>query len=262
LLINDYPKSFPIKRITDQGKGMKSFEIDAQIGICPGQFVMVWIPGYDEKPYALTGCGKTVKITVRKRGPFTEKLFTLKKGDLLGLRGPYGHGFSMDRVKKACVVAGGIGSAALILLAEGLAAMGTKIDFVHGCRCKDDVLFADRIKKIGSHHIATEDGSRGTKGYCTVILEELLAKNKYDMLYCCGPEMMMKAILKQCNKFDVPAQFAVERYMKCGIGICGHCSLDDSLCCVDGPVFNREKLNKSKEFGVVWHEKTGKKSKI
>jgi len=262
LLINDYPKSFPIKRIFDQGKDVKSFELNAQIGICPGQFVMVWIPGYDEKPYALTDCGKTVEITVKKRGKFTEKLFALKKGDVLGIRGPYGHGFSADGVKKACIVAGGIGSAALILLAEELSVRGAKIDFVYGCRCKEDVLFEDRINKTGTHHIATEDGSCGVKGYCTAILDDLLSKNKYDMLYCCGPEVMMKAVLNTCNKFDVPAQFAVERYMKCGIGICGHCSLDDSLCCVDGPVFSREKLSKSKEFGAVWHEKTGKKSKI
>jgi len=262
LLINDYPKSFPIKRVFDQGKDVKSFEINAQIEICPGQFVMVWIPGYDEKPFALTGSGKTVEVTAKKRGPFTKRLFKLKEGDLLGLRGPYGHGFSTNKVKKACIAAGGIGSAALILLAEELAAKGAEIDFVHGCKCKDSVLFSDRIKKIGSHYIATEDGSSGTKAYCTAILEDLLAKNKYDSLYCCGPEKMMKTVLKQCNEFDVPAEFAVERYMKCGIGVCGQCSLDDSLCCVDGPVFSREKLNNSREFGTAKYEKTGKKSKI
>ena len=262
MLINDYPRSFPIKKIVDEGKDTKTFTIDAQIHIGPGQFVMAWIPGYDEKPFALTKAGKNLAMTIRQYGPYTEKLFKLKPGDLLGLRGPYGHGFGTRDVTKAIVVSGGVGIAALMLLIEELAAQGAKVDVVHGCRDKDGVMFRKRIEKIADFHVATEDGSCGTNGYCTGIVENLLKKNKYDMLYCCGPEMMMKFVLGIANKFDVPAQFAVERYMKCGIGVCGHCALDDNLCCVDGPVFSREKLNKSREFGKIWHEKTGKKAKV
>ncbi len=262
MLINDYPRSFPIKKAEEECSGVKTFLIDAEVDISPGQFVMVWIPGYDEKPFAVTSTKKGIAITVKKYGEFTEKLFSLKKGDLLGVRGPYGKGFSFGNVKKACIVSGGIGIAALIRLAEWLHAAGSQVDFACGFKCSEEILFKKRLEKISKMHIATDDGSCGIKGYCTQLLENLLAKKKYDMLYCCGPEGMMKAVLRLCNKHNVQAQFAVERYMKCGIGICGHCALDDKLCCVDGPVFSREQLNKFREFGKVWHEKTGKKAKV
>jgi len=263
LLTSDYPVSYRIKRIVNEAPNVKTFYLPVQLEFSPGKFVMLWVPGFDEKPFALTVCNKReVAITVKGRGPFTKKLFSLKEGALLGLRGPYGHGFSLEGVKRACIVAGGVGIAAVVLLAEELARRKARVDFVHGCKSKEDVLFKKRLFRIARLHIATEDGSCGEKGYCTGILERLLKKKKYDMLYCCGPEVMMKFVLQLCNKYNVPAEFAVERYMKCGQGVCGQCSLDEFLCCTDGPVFSREKLNKSKEFGKVCYEKTGKKSKL
>lgn len=262
MFINDYPISFPIKRIVDECTNVKTFYLDARMDFLPGQFVMLWIPGYDEKPFALTTANSEIGITVKKRGAFTKRLFEMKKGELLGVRGPYGNGFQFRRVNNACIVAGGIGIAALVILAEELAQRKAKIDFVFGCKSKEGLLFPERVSNAAKLYTITEDGSCGKKGYCTEPLKELLKENKYEMLYCCGPEPMMKSVLELCNKFNVPAQFSVERYMKCCTGICGQCSLDEHLCCIDGPVFTREQLNKSKEFSRIHYEKTGRKIKL
>ncbi|MCX6802862.1 MAG: dihydroorotate dehydrogenase electron transfer subunit [Candidatus Diapherotrites archaeon] len=259
---SDYPVSYPIKKIVSETPSIKTFYLDSEISSSPGQFVMVWIPGFDEKPFALTKNGKEIAITAKKRGAFTEKLFSLKEGSLLGIRGPYGKGFEFKGAKKACIVAGGIGMAAVILLAEEMAKKKIKIDFVQACRCKEEVLFEKRIGKIAKLHVATDDGSCGVKGNACTVLEKLLKEKKFDCVYCCGPEPMMVSVLALCNKFKAPAQFAVERYMKCAHGICGNCSLDEHLCCKDGPVFAREQLGKSKEFGKTHYEKSGKKTVI
>ncbi|MEM0359986.1 MAG: dihydroorotate dehydrogenase electron transfer subunit [Candidatus Diapherotrites archaeon] len=259
---SDYPTCYKIKKIVQETPSIKTFYLSASIDSLPGQFVMVWIPAFDEKPFALTKAGKGIAITAKKRGPFTEKLFSLKEGDLLGIRGPYGKGFDFCKSKRVCIVGGGIGVAAVILLAEELSKKKTKIDFVQGSKCEEEVLFKKRISKIAELHVATEDGSCGAKGSACIMLEKLLKEKKFDCVYCCGPEQMMVSVLALCNKFKVPAQFAVERYMKCAHGICGNCSLDEHLCCTDGPVFTKEQLNKSKEFGKVHYEKTGKKEAL
>jgi len=258
---NDYPVSYNIKKIISDCGNVKSFELETKMDCEPGQFVMLWIPGFDEKPFALTKTNPAT-ITARTRGVFTQKLFEMRGGEKLGLRGPYGKGFSLDGIKRACIVSGGIGSAAVLRLAEELKKKGTEIDFVFGCRNKEELLFKERIESVAELHVATEDGSCGTKGYCTGILEKLLSEKKHDLVYCCGPEKMMLAVLGLCNKFDAKAEFALERYIKCAQGICGQCSIDTHLCCKDGPVFSREQLNESEEFGKVHYLKDGKKENI
>jgi len=260
--MNDFPVSYNIKKIIKETPGIKTFVLGAEMSAEPGQFLMGWIPGMGEKPFAPTAVGKEVAVTVKKRGPFTEKMFSLKEGDLFGLRGPYGHGFNLEGVKKACIVSAGVGVAAVIVLAEKLAGESAEIDFLQGCSCKGEVLFRERIEKIAELHIATDDGSCGRKGYCTDTLSELLSEKKYDRVYCCGPEKMMFSAMLLCQEKDVKAEFSLERYMKCGVGVCGCCSLDEYLCCVDGPVFNGDQLLKSKEFGKTHYSKCGRKEKV
>ncbi len=145
--MNDYPVSYKIKKIINETHNIKTIYLNASLNVKPGQFLMVWLPGVDEKPFVPTITGKETAITIKKRGFFTKKLFALKKGDLLGLRGPYGHGFEFEKVKNACIVAAGIGIAAVVRLAEELALKKAKIDFVYGCKSKKEILFQKRLKK-------------------------------------------------------------------------------------------------------------------
>lgn len=251
-----------ILKIEQETPTVKTFELGVSLDAVPGQFVMVWLPRVAEKPFTLIKTGNTIAIAVKKRGGFTEKLFQLNEGSYLGIRGPYGKGFSWGGVKKVCVVAGGIGIAALVRLAEELAKSEVSVDFIAGFRTKSEVLFKERIENVANLHIITEDGSFGTKGICSDVLMDFLKKNEYDKLYCCGPELMMVKVLKLCKKFNLKAEFAVERYMKCAVGLCGQCCLDEWLVCRDGPVFSSEQLLKSKEFGKFYYTKSGKKVAI
>lgn len=255
-------KEARVLKIREEARNVKTFELDVQLDAVPGQFIMLWLPRVAEKPFSLTKAGNTIEVAVKKRGSFTEKLFQLSEGSYLGVRGPYGKGFSWFGVKKACIVSGGIGIAALMLLAEELAKNKVKIDFIAGFNSKEDILFKERIKRTANLYITTDDGSFGAKGLAHEILPDFLQNNSYDKLYCCGPERMMVKVLELCKKFDLKAEFAVERYMKCAVGLCGHCCLDEWLVCRDGPVFSSEQLMESKEFGKFCYTKSGKRIPI
>ena len=118
------------------------------------------------------------------------------------------------------------------------------------------------MKKSGADvYISTDDGSKGFKGLASDMAKELINKNNFDSIITCGPELMMKNLLELCP--DVPFQASLERYMKCGIGICGQCCIGEGLrVCVEGPVFYGEMLRNIKDFGVFKRDASGKKIKI
>ena len=107
----------------------------------------------------------------------------------------------------------------------------------------------------------TDDGSKGTKGNVLVAMKELLAKGRFDVVYTCGPERMMSAVAYEARSHKADCQLLLERYMKCGIGICGHCCIGEKLVCIDGPMFGLEILS-NPEFCKVWRTKTGKREPI
>lgn len=259
-----------IERIKKEDSNVKTFFFDKRINAEPGQFVMLWIPRVDEKPFGFSYLGKECAVSVLKRGKFTKKMHLLKKGDLLGVRGPYGKGFNVKGVRNAVLVGGGCGIAILRPLAEKLKKQG--VTCVIGAKNKEELFFEKELKKFGKIVVYTEDGSAGKKGFVTEELKEILGKGKrilgkgnggVDCVYSCGPELMMLNVFKECEKRKVKCQLALERYFKCGgIGICGQCAIDGKLVCKDGPVFNEKQLRELKEFGRFVREKTGKKKEL
>lgn len=244
------PRSVRIKKIVDENPNVKTFFLDAEVGAVPGQFLMVWLPGVDEKPLSISYT-KPLGITVRRVGKFTEKLFELKVGDFLGIRGPYGNGFSTGK-KNSVVVGGGIGIPPIAILAEKINPIS-----IIGARTKDDLLFAKRLEKCSKQVIVmTDDGSAGKKGFVTAPLEEVLSSKKIGRVYACGPEKMLVKCLEIANRHAVPIELSLERYMKCGIGICGNCVLGESRICRDGPVYTAEQL-KGTEFGRSKLDRSG-----
>ena len=229
-----------IVKVINENKDVRTFFLDTPLYSKPGQFYMVWIPGVDEKPFALSYQGKKPAITVEKKGKATRALFRMKKGDELFLRGPYGNHFKQE--KHACVVAGGLGIIPLINLIPKLG----HPQIIYGARSKGNLLFRDRI---GRASYCTDDGSFGSKGFTTEILEKKLGEKKIGIVYACGPEIMMKKVVDLCNKHKIKCQVSLERYMGCGIGICGSCACNDKLVCKDGPIFNSSQLKKMPDFG-------------
>ncbi len=256
------PLSAKIISIIRETPAIRTFKLDTG-GVLkgkPGQFIMAWVRGVDEVPIALSSDNG---ITVQRVGEATEAMFSLKEGDTLGIRGPYGNGWELvgDNI---LLISGGIGSAPLAPLAEKAAAIGVKVTTLAGYRTKEDAHFEKRFKKAGKTIIATDDGSYGHKGFVTDLLRDI-DLNTFTQIYCCGPEKMMYRVLGILdeNKAAPRSQFSLQRYMKCGIGVCGSCCMDpDGLrVCRDGPVFMGDELLDS-EFGRYARDASGRRIKI
>ena len=243
-----------ISDIVQDGKRQKSFFFKHSMDCKPGQFVMVWIPDVDEKPMAISYYKKNeFAFTSQSIGKFTNDLDALKKGNKIGIRGPYGNSFSLKN--NACVVGGGVGMASVSTLIDNL----QNPVIINGARSKEHLIY---IKRYKSHNmiIATDDGSSGRKGFTTDILKEVLKENKnIKNVYTCGPELMMKKVVDICNEHGVECEASLERMMKCGFGICGACMCNDKIVCLDGPIFNSRQLSMMPEFGNFARIKTGRK---
>lgn len=254
----ELPKSVTIERILKETPTIRTFVLSEEFSYHPGQFVMVWVLDVDEIPMALSS---PHSISVQRVGDATSALFSLKPGAKIGIRGPYGNWFPHEG--EVLAICGGIGAAPLIHLA--------KIDcintFLLGARTEDELPFVDILDECTNLLIATDDGTLGYNGYVTGLLNEpnLVDLKSFDTICVCGPERMMKTVLNHLEKEGMAQKgyFSLNRYMKCGLGICGSCCIDPSgfRVCRDGPIFNGEVLLKS-EFGTYSRDACGIKHKI
>lgn len=276
----DIPKSFKIKEIVRNSTQVVTLVFEGTLHSIPGQFVMLWLPEVDEKPISISLDDpekNEIHLSIADVGPVTHKFCEeMKVGDSLGMRGPYGTSFRLspfdsaqgttfDSVqgttfKKVAMVGGGCGCAPLRFLAYEARKKNIEVDYYIGVRTKDLVMFEEEMKSIGCNvFVSTDDGTHGEKGFVTQQLEKNLVENKVDTICTCGPEMMMKIVAEIAKKHEIPAQISMERYMKCGFGICGQCCLDDSglRLCKEGPIISGEKALSSKEFGTYHRDKMG-----
>lgn len=181
--------------------------------------------------------GDRIEFLFQVVGEGTEKLKKLRPGDCIELTGPLGNGFDVDNIKgKAAVVAGGIGTAPMSYLIKSLGE-NCEISAYYGF--KNNVFCTDEIKPfVKSLKISTEDGSLGHKGYVT----EMLEPESYDVVLCCGPEIMMKKVVDMCLRENVKVYVSMEKHMACGVGACLVCTCStksgNKRTCKDGPVFN------------------------
>ena len=256
------PVSAAIREIVEETPAIRTFRLDVAHWLRgrPGQYVMVWVRGVDEVPMTLS---YDDGISVQRVGDATGALFELKEDDTVGIRGPYGNGWELigDDI---LLVSGGIGSAPLAPLGEKAYKIGVQVTTLAGYRTKDEIHFEGRFRKVGNTHIATDDGSYGHKGFVTDLLKSV-DLTKFTQIYCCGPEKMMARVLDALDKAGAAdkAQFSLQRYVKCGIGVCGSCCMDpDGLrVCRDGPVFDGETLLKS-EMGKYARDECGRRIKL
>jgi dihydroorotate dehydrogenase electron transfer subunit len=227
----------------------------------PGQFVMVWVPGVDEVPMGFSHLEPNAGITVQRMGEATEALCALEPGDRVGVRGPLGRGFILIEDRSCLLVGGGNGAAPLVPLAEGLVSNGCRVQATVGARTKEELLFEGRFGSVtGSPPaLATDDGTEGYNGFVSDLADELMAELRPDYVYTCGPELMMRKVADSCWVNGMPFQASLERYMKCGVGLCDSCAFGSFQVCRDGPVFDGELLMDVPDFGAFRRGPSGVK---
>jgi dihydroorotate dehydrogenase electron transfer subunit len=219
----------------------------------PGQFLMLWIPTIDEIPLSIMNTtGTSVSVTVKNVGDATRHLHSMKQGDTIGVRGPFGNSFTPNS-GKVLLIAGGTGTAPLLFLAKQLAVAAKRLSFIVGAKTRHELLFLNQLEPLCTEPptATTEDGTYGLQCLATRPLETLLAKEKFDMVYTCGPEPMTRQVFDLTEKNHIPLQASLERLIRCGIGICGSCMIGKYRVCRDGPVFNSAQLRQVKdELGI------------
>lgn len=173
-------------------------------------------------------------------GEGTEILSKLKSNDEINITGPLGNGFELDlNNKTVAVITGGIGIAPMIFAAKKI--KNAVIDFYAGFR--NEVYGLNDLEGIVKNvYVTTENGKHGHKGYIT----EIFNPTEYDVVLCCGPEIMMKSVMKMCKEANVPVYVSMENKMACGVGACLVCTCKtrsgNKRSCKDGPVFLGEHI--------------------
>ncbi|MFO7792462.1 MAG: dihydroorotate dehydrogenase electron transfer subunit [Candidatus Saliniplasma sp.] len=249
-----------INKMKTQTPSIKSlfFEWDKEID--PGQFVMVWVPGVDEVPMSLSHQKDRQGITVRNVGSTTKALHELEKGDKIGIRGPFGRGYSLLEHDEILAVIGGIGGASIRPAIVELVSKGKIVKCALGAESKEELLFEEELSELTRLHVTTDDGSKGHDGFVTEIIGDMMENT--ECVLTCGPEPMMKKTVEISTRKNVPVQASLERYMKCGLGLCDSCSIDGYQVCRDGPVFYGDELEEMDEFGKFERDKSGRRVRL
>ena len=199
----NYPKISEIINVKKENPIVKTLIFKYNKKTIPGQFFMIWIPGLDEIPMSASFINENKKgITFKKVGEATETLFNFNKGDKIGIRGPYGNGFSIIG-KRALFIGGGSGIATITPAIEEYLKRKINTTVILGIKNKNELFFENRIKKYNVKvHVTSEDGSYGYTGLATDLAEDLIANNDYDSVLTCGPEKMMKKIFDICKNIS------------------------------------------------------------
>ncbi|MDR0309574.1 MAG: dihydroorotate dehydrogenase electron transfer subunit [Candidatus Methanoplasma sp.] len=241
--------------VTEDSFDTKTFEFQWDERASPGQFIMVWMPGMEEIPMSLSKTDRIKSITVKNIGADTHKLHSLGIGDPIRIRGPYGKGFDIKKGARMLIVGGGVGIAAVIPVVKE-----TGADTIIGAKTEKEIIMDDVAGKYSKNlWISTDDGSRGYMGNAVQLMREKAAEKEYDVVLACGPEVMLYHLYNACTELDIDCQFSLERHMKCGVGVCGSCMMDDVRICKDGPVLNREQISKLKDFGTSKMDECGRR---
>jgi sulfhydrogenase subunit gamma (sulfur reductase) len=223
----------------------------------PGQFVMISILGVGEAPIAI--CSSPAKsgffeLTIRKAGAVTSKLDSMQCGDIVGIRGPYGHPFPYEEMKGNDIlcVAGGTGIAPLRSLINNIhdeRDQFGKVVIVYGSRNEKTIMFRDQFE-MWRHRSDFElylplsqpdEGWTGEVGYAGDMFKYIEVQPKNTFGAICGPPVMYASVIEEMRKKGIDYDriyMSFERHMKCGMGKCGHCQVAHQYCCQDGPVFN------------------------
>ncbi len=227
------------------------FEIEAPLiakRAAAGQFVVLRIKEESERiplTIAKRDAKKgTITIIFQEAGKTTKELATLKKGDIISdLIGPLGKPTDFGKAGKVIFVGGGVGVAEILPVVEYAKNEGNDITVIIGSRTKELLILEDELRNLTDTLIVTtDDGTYGTKGLVTLPLKNMLDTGKFSLVYCVGPDIMMKAVCDLTRQFGVKTLVSLDANMVDATGMCGTCRVsvggETKFTCVDGPEFN------------------------
>lgn len=277
-MFNPYqPHKAKILEVSRETEDVKRFVLNfqdkktqAEFEFVPGQFIELSVSNFNEAPFVLCSSPKQKKyfeICVRKVGSLTSRLHEMKKNELVGVRGPYGNGFPMEKIQKrnTLIVAGGLGLVPfrplIHLVCEDKKKFPKKLQLFYGSKAEKELLFKRSYSKWSRYidfHITLDVGkSKKIAGlFCNIgLVTTLFDKIKVipnSIALVCGPPIMCKFViqkLKEHHFADCDIYLSLERRMECGIGVCEHCTVGPYYVCKDGPIFNWAQLKRIK--GVI-----------
>jgi len=251
-----------VRRDTHDTVTMDLAAVDgADLCFTPGQFTMLQAFGVGEVPISVSGdpahsCRLT--HTVRDVGGVTRALCAVDPGDVVGVRGAFGRGWQVDDAEggDVLVVAGGIGLAPLrpaVLAVLGDREAYGRVSVLYGARSPTELLFPEELEWWAGDgavdvHVTVDHATpdwRGRVGVVTDLVQHARFDPARTLALVCGPEVMMRYVAAALTASGVPPErirLSMERNMRCGVGLCGHCQLREHLICVDGPVFGLDRL--------------------
>ncbi len=259
-----------IKEIIAETPTIKTFVLrpGRAFSFSTGQFIELALNGSGEAPFTPSSdpsVKEELEVTIMNVGRLTSKLHSINKGITVGIRGPYGKGYPLERFsgKDVLIVGGGVGLAPLRSLLYALFAdidRYNKVVLRYGARTPSDIIYKNAIpqwaKKRKVDVVTTVDvgdtGWKGNVGLVTTILKDLPVDLNNAAAVVCGPPIMMKFVTMKLLDIGFKPQdiyLSMEKNMSCGLGKCGHCRLGRYYVCKDGPVFTYEQL---KEMRDIW----------
>lgn len=257
-----------IKAIKEEAYDTKTFSLAFQdrkrqqeFRYKPGQFVELSLLGYGESPISIASSSSETKyfeLCVRKAGRVTNALHRLSHNDIVGIRGPFGNGFPVEemRNKNLVFVGGGLGLAPLRSLIRTVFANRKdfgRVTILYGARTPSDLLFQDEFAAWGDMDntevlVTVDAGSgdwRGHVGVVTTLFPKTTISAQNAVAIICGPSIMFRFVIQELLKIGFAEEailLTLERFMKCGMGKCGHCNIGPKYVCQDGPVFSYKEL--------------------
>ncbi len=241
---------------------------DSEFLFATGQFIELTVPGVGEGPFTPSsdpGVKQKLDVTIMRAGRITAKLHSMKKGDCVGIRGPYGTGYPLDKFKgrDIVIIGGGVGLAPLRSLLFALFSdihSYNKVILRYGSRSHADIVYReslpewakiDKVDVVVSVDVGDPEW-KGKVGLVTTILEGMPVNLKNTAAIVCGPPIMMKFVTLKLldlgfNPEDI--YLSMEKNMSCGLGKCGHCRVGRYYACKDGPVFTYDQL---KDIHDIW----------
>ncbi len=250
------PKPYSVLRVQRETKAEYTFQVAYNGTTRHGQFFMLSIPKIGEAPISVSGQGADyVEFTIRKVGRLTDGIFGLNAGDTLFMRGPYGNGFSVEQFegKDLVVICGGTGIAPVRTTLNHFYAhpeVCRNVYLIAGFKDSDSVLFTEELTKFASsfHTIYCLDQTEAP-GFRKGLVTDYIREVPFDSFEDCnvvivGPPAMMHFSALECIKQGAPAEkiwVSFERKMSCAVGKCGHCKINETYVCLEGPVFNYTK---------------------
>ncbi len=268
------PKKFKIIKIKKFTPDVELFRVKSDMNPQPGQFFQVSVLGVGECPLASCSYNKEyIDILIRRAGNVTGVVFRLKEEGKFFIRGPYGKGYPLDKLKgkDLILVAGGTGIAPITSLIEYIEQNRKNFKNIYiyfGFKNEDCILLQDRINRWKKKFNLTICLDKKTKkstceqGFVHEVMDKHKPKLKMQiknaLAFLCGPEIMMKTVTEKLNSFGLENSkiyWSIERRMECGMGNCGRCLLQDVYVCKDGPVFRYDKI-KTKLENEYSNEKT------